>query len=102
LRFEKGTTAVSAIKQQLLEWNSILDELKSQLLKAQVWMKELADRKRRDVQFDVGDMVYVKIWPYRQKMLAKRLNEKLSPRVYGSFHGEEDRQCGLQAVLTPF
>ena len=89
LRFERGTTTVSAIKQQLLEQDSIIDELKSQLLKAQARMMELADRKRRDVQFDVGDMVYVKIRPYRQKRLAKRLNEKLSPRFYGSFPVEK-------------
>ena len=88
LRFEKGTIA-SAMEQQLLERDSILDELKSQLLKAQVQMKELADRKWRDVQFDMGDMVYVKIRPNRQKRLAKRLNEKLSPRFYGPFPVEK-------------
>uniref|UniRef100_A0A803QC89 Tf2-1-like SH3-like domain-containing protein n=1 Tax=Cannabis sativa TaxID=3483 RepID=A0A803QC89_CANSA len=35
--------------------------------------------------FRIGDMVYVKLQPYRQHTVAKRPNEKLSPRNCGLF-----------------
>ncbi|MCI33338.1 hypothetical protein A2U01_0054555, partial [Trifolium medium] len=34
---------------------------------------------------NVGDMVYLKIAPYKLKKLAKRVNQKLSPRYYGPY-----------------
>ncbi|CAH9114190.1 unnamed protein product, partial [Cuscuta europaea] len=34
---------------------------------------------------EVGDLVYLKIQPYKLKSLAKRINQKLSPRFYGPF-----------------
>lgn len=48
-------------------------------------MKAYADGKRRVVQLDVRDLVYLKLQPYRLKSLARRINEKLSPRFYGSY-----------------
>ena len=45
-------------------------------------MKKLADHHCRDVEFQVGDMVYLKIQTYRLKSLATRVNQKLSPRYY--------------------
>nr|GEV80275.1 RNA-directed DNA polymerase [Tanacetum cinerariifolium] len=44
-----------------------------------------ADGKRRDVEFDVGDLVYLKLRPYHQVSVAKWVNQKLSPRYYGLF-----------------
>lgn len=56
-------------------------------------MKQLADAKRRDVKFDIGDWVLLRIQPYRQKTLFRRSSQKLSHRYYGPFqieakHGE--------------
>lgn len=65
--------------------DNILGELKQNLLKAQLRMKEQADKGRREVEFHVGDMVYLKAQPYKLKSLATRVNEKLSPRFYGPF-----------------
>ena len=36
----------------------------------------------------MGDKVYVKLRPYRQRTLARRMNEKLSARFYGPFEIE--------------
>jgi len=83
--FEKGTTPVSMVEQQLLESDVILDELKAQLLRAQAVMKKRADRERREVKFQVGDLVHLKLRSYCQRSLAARANEKLAARYYGPF-----------------
>ena len=78
-------TTVSAVEQQLEARDAILDELKHHLTKAQEKMKRFADKHRRDIQFDIGDKVFLKLRPYCQLSLAKRRNEKLAPRFYGPY-----------------
>jgi len=62
-----------------------LDELQVHLLQAQQSMKWHADLKPRDVFFKVGDLVFLKLRPYRHRSLAKFSNEKLSPHFYGPY-----------------
>ena len=48
-------------------------------------MKKYYDQGKRDVSFEPGDFVYLKLQPYRQKSLKKKFNVKLSQRYYGPF-----------------
>ncbi|XP_013583421.1 PREDICTED: uncharacterized protein LOC106292373 [Brassica oleracea var. oleracea] len=48
-------------------------------------MKARADEHRREVEFQEGDMVFLKLRPYLQRSLARRVNEKLSARFYGPY-----------------
>ena len=48
-------------------------------------MKAATDPHRREISFEVGNMVYLKLRPYRHSSLACRINEKLAPRFYELF-----------------
>ncbi|XP_070007876.1 uncharacterized protein [Nicotiana sylvestris] len=48
-------------------------------------MKQFADQRRTEREFQVGDMVYLKLQPYRQTFIALKKNLKLSSKYYGLF-----------------
>jgi hypothetical protein len=78
-------SAVDEVNRLTAERNVALKEMQEQLLKAQDMMRSQANKHRREVEFQVGDMVYLKIQPYKLQKLAKRYNQKLSPRYYGPY-----------------
>lgn len=84
----RGTTipsSVDEVNRITAERDTIPHDLRSNLLKAQDQMRTQANKHRREVSYVVGDCVYLKLQPYRLKSLAKRINEKLSPRFYGPY-----------------
>ncbi|CAL1391412.1 unnamed protein product [Linum trigynum] len=83
--YRPGATAVHEADQTLLDRNALLNELKTNLSVAQHRMKQNADLRRREVQFAIGDWVYLKLQPYRQHTVFRRASQKLAYRYYGPY-----------------
>jgi len=86
------------VQEQLLQRDHTLSQLKFNLTRAQQHMKVVADTKRKHVQFQVGDMVLVKLQPYRQHSVQLRKNQKLGLHYFGPFPITE--QIGHVAYKT--
>ena len=69
----------------LQESKDIVATLKDNIARAQNQQKQYADKKRSERSFEVNDMVYLMLQPYKQSTLKKSGVEKLKPRYYGPF-----------------
>lgn len=76
---------MAVVALELSERDEALKQLKAHLLRVQQQMKKYADSKRRDLKFEVGEWVFLKLRPHRQQSVVKRINQKLAARFYGPF-----------------
>ena len=65
-------------------WHEQLDIAKAYLEKASKKMKKYADKHRRDLEFQVGDMVMVKLLPQQYKVF-RHVHKGLVRRYEGPF-----------------
>ncbi|GAU48626.1 hypothetical protein TSUD_405850 [Trifolium subterraneum] len=89
IRGNMNLSAVEEVNKLTTERNVMLREMQEQLLRAQDVMRAQANKHRREVEYQVGDMIYLKIQPYKLRKLANRINQKLSPRYYGPYEVEQ-------------
>ena len=82
------SSSIEAMDTILATQTALHNTLQRRLAKAQVVMKLQADLLRRDVQFFVGDWVFVHIRLFRQTSLSPTYS-KLSKHIYGPFQIEE-------------
>ncbi|GMI75415.1 hypothetical protein HRI_001210800 [Hibiscus trionum] len=72
--------------QELIQAKEDLNKaLREQLMQAQHRMKQYADKKRSEREFQIGDAVYLKLQSYRQTSVALRKNLKLYARFFGPY-----------------
>lgn len=78
---------LDAVEDMLKDRDDTFQVIRKKLLKAQATMKRFADTKRREVMYEPGDWVLLKLRPCWQTS-AKGVSEvqgKLSKRFYGPF-----------------
>jgi hypothetical protein len=69
----------------LMQKQQMIQKLRTNLAQAQARIKKYADLQRTKKQFKVGDMVYVKLQPFRQSAFGIHQTLKLSTKLYGPF-----------------
>ena len=80
-----GDSKVASVDRSLQAREAAIKLLKFYLERARHRMKQQADKKRSDRQFMVGDLVYLKLQPYRQKSVVNRLCLKLLAKFFGPY-----------------
>ncbi|VFQ92875.1 unnamed protein product [Cuscuta campestris] len=64
---------------------ALLQDIKLYLSKMQQHMRSWANQHRREVSYDVGDLVLLKLQPHCQHSFTRPLSTKLARRFYGPF-----------------
>nr|KYP44277.1 Retrotransposable element Tf2 [Cajanus cajan] len=82
---DNGETLIEAVEYTVKTREQIGRMLQENLYKAQERMRMYADKKRTDKEFKDGDLVYLKIQPFKQHSLANTSFHKLSARYYGPY-----------------
>lgn len=77
---------VTDLAARLADRELMSDVIHLHLNRANQRMKRQVDDKHSEQQFQIRDMVFVKIQPYVQSSLAQRANQKLAFKFFGPYH----------------
>ena len=75
-----GMGVIEAAQQTVSDWVALRNQVHHALLRAQAWQKRYADARRRDVNYNVGDLVLL-----ATKNLRLQGPRKLQDRFVGPF-----------------
>lgn len=73
------------VRDFLAEKETMLQHLKDNLIQSQNRIKKYADKQRSEREFEIGDLVYLRMQPYRVTAFGLRHSLKLTTKYYGSF-----------------
>lgn len=80
-----GGTKITVLDEVLTHRQLLLNKLKENLAGVCHRMKQAADKHRTELPFEVGDLVYLQLQPYRQLSVASRRSQKPARRYFGPF-----------------
>jgi hypothetical protein len=80
-----STKHLPSVHNQMLERDEFLAKIRDRLEKAQQHYKEFYDRKHREVEFEVGQWVWLRLLHRPVASLEVKGRGKLGPRLYGPF-----------------
>jgi hypothetical protein len=80
-----GDSRVPVAKDWVEESQTILRAVKENLQEMQNKQKIYADRQRIECNFEVGNLVFLRLQPYQQSSLKRSGTEYLKPRFYGPY-----------------
>ncbi|GMI79211.1 hypothetical protein HRI_001590400 [Hibiscus trionum] len=81
----EGSSKNDQVSTTLNDRDAVLRELKHNLSQAQLGMKNQADQYRRELEFQEGYWVFVRLQPCRQMSLKLHQHQKLSPKFFGPY-----------------
>ena len=81
------TSHLDVVDTILTDRDEVFQFIRRKLIKAQASMKDQANHKRRDVSYQPGDWVLLKLRPYRQSTAkgSQSFSGKLAKRFYDPF-----------------
>ena len=84
--FQQGDPSGSAeLDTWLRERALVLPVIRQHLERAQLRMKRQADKKRLEREFQVGELVYLRLQPYVQASVVQRVSQKLGFKYFGPY-----------------
>ncbi|CAH9085924.1 unnamed protein product [Cuscuta europaea] len=83
--YKDGRSPLAEVDEQMRTREEVLQSLRHNLVVAANRMKQLADAKRREVHYQIGDHVYLKLQPFRQQSVFKWVSQKLACKFFGPF-----------------
>lgn len=85
MSYTPGTAKVAAVNQQLRDRDAFLEEIRERLLLAQDVMKEHQNKKRRQVDFAIGDCVWLRLQQCTAIGITAASSSKLGPHYFGPY-----------------
>lgn len=80
--YDLGSFCVETVDITLQDRNTALTEIYHRLEQTQTHMKTHYDKGHQELEFAIGDYVWVRLSPYRRLSITGRSSNKLSPYYY--------------------